>query len=180
VFTVKQGNWKYKNAAKKPAVDYWPGRRCKWESGSHGCSVHPSGEHNAAAPPQLHLLISPPTYQAAQATYIGNTHRYLMSRLSLQVFYLWRHVLLTAPPFILWWSNLVILFAPLHRSSPFIRGLRCQAIQTEHGLYITERTQKAVYIVRCLWEYQLTFFGTATRRLLARMTSSTLFLLRFI
>jgi hypothetical protein len=63
------------------------------------------------------------------------------------VFYLWRHVLSTAPPFILWWSNLEILFPPLHRSSPYIAGLRCQAIQTEHGPYIAERTQKAVYIV---------------------------------
>jgi hypothetical protein len=69
-------------------------------------------------------------------------HRYLMSWLNLQVFYLWRHVLSTAPPFILWWSNLEILFAPFHRSSPFIGGLRCQAIQTEHGPYIAERTQK--------------------------------------
>jgi hypothetical protein len=76
--------------------------------------------------------------------------RYLMSRLSLQVFYL-HHVLSTALPFILWCSNLEILFAPLHRSTPFIGGLRCQAIQTEHGPYIAERTQKAVYIVRCLW-----------------------------
>jgi hypothetical protein len=58
------------------------------------------------------------------------------------------HVLSTAPPFILWWSNLEILFAPLHRSSPFIGGLRCQAIQMEHGPYIAERTQKAVYILR--------------------------------
>jgi hypothetical protein len=74
-----------------------------------------------------------------------------MSRLSLQVFYLWRDVLLTAPLFILWWSNLEILFTPLHRSSPFIGELCCQAIQTEHGSYIAERTQKAVYIVRCLW-----------------------------
>jgi hypothetical protein len=40
-------------------------------------------------------------------------------------------------------SAAIILFAPLHRSSPFIRGLRCQAIETE-------RTPKAVYIVRCL------------------------------
>jgi hypothetical protein len=39
-------------------------------------------------------------------------HRCLRSRLSLQVFYLWRPVLSTAPPFILWWSNLEILFAP--------------------------------------------------------------------
>jgi hypothetical protein len=37
--------------------------------------------------------------------------------------------------------------SPLHRSFPFIGGLRCQAIQTEHGPYKTERTQKAVYIV---------------------------------
>jgi hypothetical protein len=83
----------------------------------------------------------------------GIIHRYLMSKLSLHVFYLWRHVLSTAPPFILWWSNLEILFAPLHRSSPFIRELRFQAIQTEHGPYMTERTQKAVYIVRCLWHH---------------------------
>jgi hypothetical protein len=52
-------------------------------------------------------------------------HRYLLSRLSLQVFYQWRHVLSTATPFILWWSNLEILFAPHHRSSSFIGGLRC-------------------------------------------------------
>jgi hypothetical protein len=54
------------------------------------------------------------------AQIMGPIHRYLISRLSLQVFYLWRHVLSTAPPFILWWSNLEILFAPLHRSSPLI------------------------------------------------------------
>jgi hypothetical protein len=52
---------------------------------------------------------------------------------------------------ILWRSNLEIIFAPLHRSSPFIGELRCRAIQTEHGPYIAERTQKAVYIVRYLW-----------------------------
>jgi hypothetical protein len=45
-----------------------------------------------------------------------------------------------------------ILFGPLHRSSPFIGELRCQALQTEHGPYIAERTQKAVYILRCLWD----------------------------
>jgi hypothetical protein len=74
-----------------------------------------------------------------------------MTRLSLQVFYLWRHVSSTAPPLIFRWSNLEILFGPLHRSSPFIGELHCQAIQTEQCLYIVERTQKAVYIVRCLW-----------------------------
>jgi hypothetical protein len=62
-------------------------------------------------------------------------HRYLMTRLSLQVVYLGRHVSSTAPPFILWWSNLVpvILFGPLRRKSPFLGELRCQAIQMEHG-----------------------------------------------
>jgi hypothetical protein len=74
-------------------------------------------------------------------------------RLSLQVFYLWRHLLATAPPFILWWSNLEILFCPLHRSSPFIGELLCKAIQTEQGPYIADRTQKAVYIVRFLCIY---------------------------
>jgi hypothetical protein len=73
---------------------------------------------------------------------MGRLLIYPMSSLSLKVFYLWRHELSTSPPFILWWSNLEILFAPLHRSSPFIGGLRCQAIQTEHGPYIAERTQK--------------------------------------
>jgi hypothetical protein len=38
----------------------------------------------------------------------------------------------------------------LHCSSPFIRGLCCQAIQTEHGPYMTERTQKSICIMRCL------------------------------
>jgi hypothetical protein len=79
------------------------------------------------------------------------THRYLMTRLSLQVVYLWRHVSSTAPPFLLWWWNLEILFATLHRSSPLIGELLSQAIQMEHGSYIAERTQNAVYIVRCLW-----------------------------
>jgi hypothetical protein len=78
-------------------------------------------------------------------------HRYLMTRLSLQVFYLWRHVWSTAPPLIFWWTNLEILVGPLHRNSPFIGELRCQALQMEHGPHITEKTQKAVYIVRCLW-----------------------------
>jgi hypothetical protein len=77
-------------------------------------------------------------------------HRYLMSRFTLQGFYLWCHVLSTAPPFILWWPNLEILFVPVHHSFYFIRRLRCQPIQKEHSLYIAERTQKAGYNVRCL------------------------------
>jgi hypothetical protein len=87
--------------------------------------------------------------QRASCTWCA--HRYLMSRLSLKVVYLWRHVSSTAPPFKLWWSNVEILLGPLHRSSPFIGELSCQAIQTEPGPHIAERTQKAVYNVRCLW-----------------------------
>jgi hypothetical protein len=83
-------------------------------------------------------------------------HRYLMSRLSLQVFYLWRHESSTAPPFIFWWSNLEILFAPFHRSSHFIGELRCQAIQTENGPNMKERTKKQsilwdVYVLAWIW-----------------------------
>jgi hypothetical protein len=74
----------------------------------------------------------------------GPPHRYLMSRLSLQeIVYLWRHVLSTAPPFLLWRSNLEILFAPLHRSSPFIGGLRCQALQMEHGPHYSRKSPKS-------------------------------------
>jgi hypothetical protein len=91
--------------------------------------------------------------------FFSTDHRYLMSndyRLSLQVFYLWRHVSSTAPPLILWWSNLEILVRPLHRNSPFIGELRCQAIQTEHGPYITERTQKQ----SILWDVYVTDYFT--------------------
>jgi hypothetical protein len=95
-----------------------------------------------------------------------------MTRLSLKVIYLWRHVSSTAPPFILWWWNLEILFAPLSRSSPFIGELRCQAIQMEHALiwntllygtrsYIAERSQSA--IVRCLWVKHKLYPGFTTR-----------------
>jgi hypothetical protein len=75
----------------------------------------------------------------------------VIDRLSLQVVYLWRHVSSTAPPLILWWSNLEILLGPCRRSSPYIGELRCQASQMEQGPYIAEGTLKAVYIVRCLW-----------------------------
>jgi hypothetical protein len=79
-------------------------------------------------------------------------HRYLMTRLSLQVVYLWDHVSSTAPPFILWWSNLELLFGPLHRSSPFIGELHALSSNSNGTRsYIAERTQNAVYIVRCLW-----------------------------
>jgi hypothetical protein len=72
-----------------------------------------------------------------------------MTRLSLQVT---SCIVDSAAIYIIWWyGDLEILFGPLHRSSPFIGELRCQAIQMEPSPYIAERTQKAVYIVRCLW-----------------------------
>jgi hypothetical protein len=97
------------------------------------------------------LTVSITLWQVLLLRVVSCYHRDLMTRLSLQVVYLWRHVSSTAPPFILWWSNLEILFGPRHCSSPFIGELRCQAIQMEHGQYIAERTQNAVYIVTCLW-----------------------------
>jgi hypothetical protein len=56
------------------------------------------------------LAISNLSCRSSSAVAHSN-HRYLMRRLSLQVFYLWRHMWSTALPFILWWSNLEILFA---------------------------------------------------------------------
>jgi hypothetical protein len=108
-------------------------------------------------------------------------HRNLMSRLSVHVFYLWHHVLSIAPPFIIWWSNWEILFAPLHRSSPFIRELRCQAIQTEHGPYMTERTLKAVYIVRCLWSFVTPFYTSTFHGVVAKaeFSSKIIFAIHF-
>jgi hypothetical protein len=83
-------------------------------------------------------------------------HRYLMTRLSLQVFYLWRHVSATAPPPILWWSKFRNTICPpppqlsLHRRA----ALSSNSNGTQH---IAERTQKAVYIVRCLWYKHVVF-----------------------
>jgi hypothetical protein len=73
-----------------------------------------------------------------------------MSRLNLQVFYLWHHVLSTAPPFILRWSNLEILFGPLHRSSPFIGGAALSSNSNGTRSIYSRKNPKAVYIVRCV------------------------------
>jgi hypothetical protein len=103
--------------------------------------------------------------------------RYLMTRLSLQVVYLWRHVSSTAPPFILWWWNLKILLGPLHRSSPFIGELRCQAIQMEHGLtvYSRENPKRSLYcnmsvgqgfitkIIQSWYQYVRLFYSVSRR-----------------
>jgi hypothetical protein len=59
-----------------------------------------------------------------------------MGRLLLHGFYLWRHVLSTVPPFILWWWQFAIPFDPLPRSSSFLGGQRWQPIQTGHSLHI--------------------------------------------
>jgi hypothetical protein len=81
----------------------------------------------------------------AQELKIGHLQRNLYVSVTVISWLDWAYksstcdVMSTAPPLILWWSNLEILFDPLHRSSPFIGELRCQAIQKEHGLYIVER-----------------------------------------
>jgi hypothetical protein len=43
---------------------------------------------------------------------LHTTNRYLMSRLSLHVFYLWRHVLSTAPPFIYYGGKIYKYYLP--------------------------------------------------------------------
>jgi hypothetical protein len=105
-------------------------------------------------PPLYHHHYQPPqvsNYVTNQQLKMGRLHRYPIDWASksstCDVMYRRQR-----PPLILWWSNLEILVGPLHRSSPFIEELRCQAIQTAHDPYITERTPKAVYIVRCLWQ----------------------------
>jgi hypothetical protein len=68
-----------------------------------------------------------------------------MTRLSLKVVYLWRHVSSTAPPLILWWWNLETLFAPFNRCSPFIRELRCQVFKWKTLLYSREDPKRSLY-----------------------------------
>jgi hypothetical protein len=47
--------------------------------------------------------------------------------------------------------------APPPQLSLHIGELRFQSIRTEHGPYIAKRTQKAVYIVSCLWHLPIVF-----------------------
>jgi hypothetical protein len=77
-------------------------------------------------------------------------HRYLIPRLSLKVVYLWRHVSSTAPPFILWWWNLETLFAPPQPQLSLHRRAALSSDSNGTRSCIAERTQSAVYIVRCL------------------------------
>jgi hypothetical protein len=81
-------------------------------------------------------------------------NRYLMSRFTLQGFYLWRHVLSTATPLILWWLNLEIIFIPLHRSCGAALSTN---LKRTHSLYcyLAERTLKAAN-VRSLCSVQST------------------------
>jgi hypothetical protein len=69
--------------------------------------------------------------------------------LSLKVVYLWRHVSSTAPPFILWWSNLEILFGPLHRRSPFIGESTVKQFKWNTVLYSRENPKRSLHI---LWD----------------------------
>jgi hypothetical protein len=137
---TRQSGQRQRHAEESAADLFW--------RGAH----HPQlSRHSARRPPLWSPRSGPHCRSGKLGMWRGEftNHRYLMSRLSLQVVYLWRHVMSIAPPSTLWWSNLEILFSPLHRSSPFIGGLRCQAIQTEQCPYIAERTHKAVSIVRC-------------------------------
>jgi hypothetical protein len=59
-----------------------------------------------------------------------------LSRPPSRPLYLWFHVPLIAPSFILWWPETEILFDPLHRSSPYIGGQRWQPSQMGHSLHI--------------------------------------------
>jgi hypothetical protein len=70
----------------------------------------------------------------------------LMTRLSLKAVYQWRHVWSTTPPFILWWWNLKILFAPLNRSSPFIReSCAVELFKWNTLLYSREDPKRSLY-----------------------------------
>jgi hypothetical protein len=52
----------------------------------------------------------------------------------------------SAATYILWWSNLEILFGPLHRSSPFIGELRCQASNSSgtRSVYSRENPKRSI------------------------------------
>jgi hypothetical protein len=74
-----------------------------------------------------------------------------MTRLSIKVVYLWRHVSYTAPPFILWWWNLdICTTCPPQPQLSLHRRAALSSYSNRTRSYIAERTQSAVYIVRCL------------------------------
>jgi hypothetical protein len=77
------------------------------------------------------------------------------SSITLQAFYLWCHVQQqTAPPFILLWSKLEILFVPpTHRRFYFIGGQRCRSFLKEHSRCTVKQgvTVKQSIIIRYLW-----------------------------
>jgi hypothetical protein len=72
-------------------------------------------------------------------------YRYLMGRLLFHSFHLWRHLLSTAPPFILWWWKFDLLFDPLPGTSSFLGRQRWQPIQMEHSLQIRGRGRSRYY-----------------------------------
>jgi hypothetical protein len=79
-----------------------------------------------------------------------------MSRLRLQGFYLWRHVLSTASPFISGsWKFRKTMCPPPPQLLLHIGWLLCRPIfqKGTQSVYITERTRKVVYCICliCLW-----------------------------
>jgi hypothetical protein len=90
------------------------------------------------------------------------THRYLITRLSLQVVYLWRHVSSTAPPFILWWWNLETLLGPLHRSSPFKESWAVKLFKWNTVLYSRENPKRSLYCKMSVYWLHTVFATTMT------------------
>jgi hypothetical protein len=74
---------------------------------------------------EIYIEILRDSVQCVHCILCGEGLDILWGRLHLHDFYLWRHVVSTAPPFILWWWKFEILFDPLHRSSS-IGGQRWQ------------------------------------------------------
>jgi hypothetical protein len=66
---------------------------------------------------------------------------------TLQVFYMWRQIMSTAPPFLLWWPNLEILFCP--PPPQFLRHRRAALSNNSKGTQ-SVNTRKVVYNVRCM------------------------------
>jgi hypothetical protein len=65
----------------------------------------------------------------------NHRYRYLMSRLSLQSLLPVMLCIVDSAAIYIMVVKFINTISPLHRSSPFIGGLRCQAILTEHGPY---------------------------------------------
>jgi hypothetical protein len=82
------------------------------------------------------------------------SHRYLMSRLSLQVFYLWRHVLSTQRRHLYYGGQIYKYYLPPSTAvlPSYTRAALSSNSNGTRSVY-NRKTQKAVYIVICLWAW---------------------------